>query len=429
MVEEGVASGELRPLQVVASAAPEEPAAAVAAAAAETSSSPPKEPAAAGSQTPISQTPAANPEAVCQSPQATRQQYVQRQVKLLLESLGQEAFASQDLRRQLREANQKQPWFKAAEGQLVAAVEQHCVQLPGPLRGQLSDPQLLAAALILLKAHMGSAGAAEASAALAAASEAKSASQLLAWAGEGGEPMAWQEVVSFLARLTEVAPDPQDHEVICKICAEHVLPRFRAEQVRRLGQAFVSLLAPASSESPKSSAKPPVVGISGGTKVQGRTEAGADAAREAAIEMPRTATATATRASRQGRLPDSDDDSEENEEDVASPSAGARSRGMAASGSSNTWEGRGSLRRPTGSPTVDFGGAQTTSAYKLRQQAAAAGLSQTSSCAGSPVAGAGPKAGKPDLSTMIRKDPAWMIAARAAQGDDSEDEIAELDDF
>jgi len=334
-----------------------------------------------------------------QLPQAS-QDYMHRQIKLLLDPLAGQSFATADLRSSLRQANKEQPWFRSTVAQLESAMEQRRTQLPGPLQNMLSGVQLLAAALVLMKAHMAGAGAAEAG--LLAANEAKTAADLFSMKGPDGGPMAWQEVARVLAALSETL-SAQEHEVTCKICAESMLPlpRFRAEQVRRLGQAFVSLLQEASG--PQS----PVVGIGGRTGT-------AESEDTHAVQI---------RASRQGRPDDSDVDSED---DAPARPREQPQRSLALGGSSAARAGASTYKSRQLAGGVLGGGA--TSAYKLRQQAAGGeNVSRSASCGstlGSPTAGAKkPGAGAGSLlSQLIRKDPASMAVA----GIDSDDEIADI---
>lgn len=161
--------------------------------------------------------------AVCQvlsPPQETL-----RQVKLLLAPVGSEALQPSALRKLLRQPGS---WYHT----LMKATTPQDLEGAAPL-------ELLATSLILLKGHMSS-NLAEATAVSACAD----VDALRQARSPGGHPMAWQELLTILPRLREVS-SKADFQALCKILAEHLLPRSRAAApVRRLGEVLAQVGQP-----------------------------------------------------------------------------------------------------------------------------------------------------------------------------------------
>lgn len=158
--------------------------------------------------------------------QVSQPQQVLRQVKLLLTPVGKEPISPSALRKLLRSP---EPWYQAVV---------KLTHSPQVLPGDATDLQLFAAALLLLKGHMSS-NLAEAS----ALSACEGAEALKLARSPEGHAMAWQELLAVLPELSQVSPKA-DFEALCKISAEQLLPRSRADPVRRLGQALVQIAMP-----------------------------------------------------------------------------------------------------------------------------------------------------------------------------------------
>eukprot|EP00929_Paragymnodinium_shiwhaense_P086996 TRINITY_DN47335_c0_g4_i1.p1 TRINITY_DN47335_c0_g4~~TRINITY_DN47335_c0_g4_i1.p1 ORF type:complete len:1169 (-),score=321.57 TRINITY_DN47335_c0_g4_i1:251-3757(-) len=217
----------------------------------------------------------------------SKQMSLSQRLHMLLEPIHGAACASTDLRRLLREASKAEPW--AAE--LLDAVEDAEVGDGGTLEslmGELEVSQLLAFSLDLLRRYMdGDGAAADGEEALKLASGPDPLSMwlqsMISTSTDDLKP--WQEVVVY---VTSLANSPHTRsmpinalEALCKVVAECMLPlpRFRAEQVRRLGDALGRLLkskmpgsaAPAAKAAAPAPA-PPVVGIGGGGSTKPRKD-------------------------------------------------------------------------------------------------------------------------------------------------------------
>jgi len=162
-----------------------------------------------------------SPFAVCQV--LTPPQETLRQVKLLLAPVGSEALQPSALRKLLRQPGS---WYHA----LIKARTPQDLEGAAPL-------ELLAVSLILLKGHM-SRNPAEASALSACDVDALQNAR-----SPGGHPMAWQELLPILQRLREVS-SKADFQALCKLLAEHLLPRSAAAPVRRLGEVLTQVGLP-----------------------------------------------------------------------------------------------------------------------------------------------------------------------------------------
>lgn len=262
---------------------------------------------------------------VCQGPQAgcgkvSSPKHVMRQVKLLLAGAATAPpLKPAELRGALRRAK-TESWYAETISQLDATPDAAEAQLGG-----LQSTQRLAAALLLLKAHMASSGSSQA-AKLAIAGPAE--------IRPGGD-FAWQELLSLLPHWRG-AMVKSDFEAFCRISAEHLLPRFKADQVRRLSQILIGLYPPVSAAD-----------ASGTTKASPA---------QAAAEQQRMLSASSS---------------------------------MAA-----------------------------TSSYRLRQMGGGTPTQQV---------GMARKGSSTDLSSIIRRDPAWKMAVKTTESDF--DEIADINDI
>jgi len=262
---------------------------------------------------------------VCQGPQAgcgkvSSPKHVMRQVKLLLSCAATAPPPKPaELRGALRRAK-TESWYAETISQLDATPDAAEAQLGG-----LLSTQRLAAALLLLKAHMASSGSSQAAKlAIAGPSEIR----------PGGDH-AWQELLSLLPHWRG-AMVKADFEAFCRISAEHLLPRFKADQVRRLSQILIELHPPVSASDASAPTK-------------------------------------------------------------ASPAQAAAEQQRMLSASSSM---------------------AATSSYRLRQMGGGTPSQQLGMARKSPSA---------DLSSIIRRDPAWKMAVKTTESDF--DEIADINDL
>ncbi|CAJ1389641.1 unnamed protein product [Effrenium voratum] len=190
--------------------------------------------------------------------------------------IGSEALPPAALRHLLRAPNPD--WFQ----QLA---ELAGTNNPARLEG-FSQLQLFASALLLLKGHM----ATNLAEATAAASCSDGAGLHTARSPEGGS-MAWQELLSVLPRLRRVMQ--RDFQALCKICAEHLLPRARLDAVRRLGQALARLGSepvqePRSPRSPSHQGEVMAAKSEGMARLQMTESSGPSAFRKPAVHRGKT---------------------------------------------------------------------------------------------------------------------------------------------
>ncbi|CAE7318946.1 rps6 [Symbiodinium natans] len=268
------------------------------------------------------------PDVVCQGPEASSPQQVLKQVKLLLAGAASGSPPGPSALRAALRSAKTEPWYAETVAQLDGMAASATAELQG-----MSTTQRVAVALLLLKVHMSSSGAAQA-AKLAAAGPTE--------LGPGGD-FAWQELLSLLPPWRR-AMTKTDFEAFCRISAEHLLPRFKAERVRRLSQVLIELYPPASAlEDPQAKASPP----------------------SAAQRHPAS----------------------------------------------------------TSSPL------DATSSYRRRQLGAVAAVQRMGDREkdAANVKGAGRGSGSIDLSSLIRRDPAWRVAAKTTDSDS--DEIADVNDL
>ncbi|CAE8610370.1 unnamed protein product [Polarella glacialis] len=394
----------------------------------------------------------------------TQQQRLRLQLEYLLKPLGGYPCNAGEVRKSLREAAKEAPWFSSAVAQLDIAIEEQSKGRRGlPAVSQLAEPQVLAMALALLRAHMGGAGAPEGMVmvAMMAASEVKSAEELGAVEGPDGGLMGWQVVVAYLQSLTKATPREQD--ALCKVCAECMLPvpRFRAEQMRRMGQLLNEVLRCGASPVPSSeSSAPPLVGIGASGLSRGsapppslggaanpRTSLGGQCGQpapqtspKARIEADTHSTATRKLRSKSGFRIDDSDDSEEEQSGRHGGDAGLKNSQASLASSTSGGMSKGSMNfaagykggRESAPAALGPGNAMVspgsgTSAYKQRQQQQLAAAGSPASDTGEVVGSCGKKDAKEGsmLSKLIRKDSAWALASAA----ESDDEIADLDGY
>lgn len=383
---------------------------------------------------------------------------------MLLECRHGHPCASTDVRRHLREAEKNESWFSSMTSLLAAGDE---LEAETALRSSHSCAQALASALVTIRKEMGGAD-----------DDGAEGERLLKVAADGFRikdmqlpSRSWHMVVLYMLSLGAVGL-PGTHDTLCRVVAECFLPvpKYKVDQVRQFTDALTQavrgggdVVSPSSSVTDLNSEPrfsrgsrggrgggvsgslgrgggrtgTPVVGIGRGGMTHGIGAAGASDGEEDIIASrpqltPASNVVKSTAGSRRlAHMVDDSDDSDVGGVPSLTRAAGARQQ--QAQPAAQTPKQQGSSPS-CAAATSETGG---LSAYQMRRMHAAgasgsAGNSGSSSGRGRgrglPGRGGTPGRGSGGLSLLsrIHKDPSWAVAAGGA---DSDDEIADLNDF